>query len=293
MRITNKYNLPSAIVRSLESDYQYKDKRYSVTSLLNPVRETLLKRRYDNEIETDAVDMIWALWGTGIHKMLENQKQDGELSEQQLEYQFSNGYTLSGYADFIDLNNNEILDYKSTSVYQFNNKDSHEKWKKQLQMYMYLYYKMTGVHIQTGKIWLFMRDWSKGKLLQGYDYPKHPVMSLTFDLGHPNNVSVWILEHLQALIDNETVADNDLPLCTLEERWNSGDTFAIMKSTNKRAIKIHGTLQDAEDHLANLNADYWIEERKGIDRKCLDYCSANIFCNYYKKNHLKDGNDGD
>lgn len=285
MKITNHYNLPNAIVRSLESNYEYKDKRYSVTSLLNPVRETLLKRRYHDEIETDAVDMIWALWGTGIHKMLENQNEDGELSEQQLEHQFSNGYTLSGYADFIDLNNNEILDYKSTSVYQFNNQDSHEKWKKQLQMYMYLYYKMSGVHIPTGKIWLFMRDWSKGKLLQGYDYPKHPVMSLTFDLGKPNDIEEWIHENLDLLIKNETVHDDDLPLCSMKERWNNGDQYAVMKQGNKRAVKLHKDLEEAEAHVANLGFDYYVEIRKGVDRKCLDYCSANVFCNYYKTNY--------
>lgn len=293
MKITNKYNLPNAIVRSLESDYEYKEKRYSVTTLLNPVRETLLKRRYHDEIETDAVDMIWALWGTGIHKILENQNDDDEISEVKLEHTFVNDYTISGIADFIDLKNNVIIDYKSTSVYQYNNKDSHKKWKLQLQMYAYLNYKICGLWIDKGQIWLFMRDWSKGKLLQGYDYPSHPVASVEFDLGIPDDIEGWMLEHLDLLIQNETIADNDLPLCTLEERWNSGDTFAIMKLTNKRAIKLHSTMQDAEEHLANLNDDYWIEERKGIDRKCLDYCSANIFCNYYKENYLKDEYNGD
>jgi len=203
MKITNKYNLPQAIVASLQSDYEYTDKRYSVTSLLSPIRETLLKRKYNNEVETDAVDMIWALWGNGIHKILEQETQDGELSEQQLHHTFDNGYTLSGYADFIDLNNQLVIDYKSTSIYQYNNEDSRERWKKQLQMYAYLYYKMTGTWLPKGQIWLFMKDWTKSKAQYQTEYPDHPVANVDFDLGTPQEVEEFVVERLSKLIQSE------------------------------------------------------------------------------------------
>ena len=288
MKITNKYNLPNAMVRSLESNYAYQPKRYSVTSLLSPVRQTLLKRKYHDQIESDAIDMIWMLWGTGIHKVLEQNTQAGELSEQQLQHTFDNGYTLSGYADFIDLNNNTVIDYKSTSVYQYNNGSSRDDWKKQLQMYAYLYYKMTGTWVSNGQIWLFMRDWSKGKLRTSFDYPAQPIMSIDFDLGKPQDIEQWIIENLDKIITNENKPDSALPLCTPEERWNSGNQYAVIKKGAKRATKIHSTFKDAWNHVDTLGDDYTIDERIGEDRKCLDYCSVNKFCDYYKATYEKD-----
>lgn len=289
MKITNYYNLPEAIVKSLESNYKYTDKRYSVTSLLSPVRETLLKRRYHDQTEADAVDMIWALWGTGIHKILEQETGLGQFSEVQLEHKFDNNYTLSGYADFIDLNKRIVIDYKSTSVYQYGNSDSHDKWKKQLQMYAYLYYKMNREWIDKGQIWLFMRDWTKSKAQYQSDYPDHPVASVEFDLGTPDVIEKFILENLEKLIEFEQEPDFVLPLCTKEERWNNGDTWAVIEKGKKRARKVFDSQIDANYMATRLVAegvDVTIEERKGIDKKCIDYCSVNSYCDYFNKTYV-------
>ena len=45
MKITNNLNLPDMLVRAVEKDYEYRDKRYSITSLLDPDRVLMLKRR--------------------------------------------------------------------------------------------------------------------------------------------------------------------------------------------------------------------------------------------------------
>ena len=75
MRITNKYGLPQAFVKMAESDYEYRPKRYSVTSILKGIRETLLERRHHNEIEVDVSDMVWALFGTAVHEILASQQE--------------------------------------------------------------------------------------------------------------------------------------------------------------------------------------------------------------------------
>lgn len=71
MKITNKYGLPQAFVTMAESDYQYRDKRYSVSSLLKGTREIILERRHHDKIEQDVSDMIWLLFGTTVHSILE------------------------------------------------------------------------------------------------------------------------------------------------------------------------------------------------------------------------------
>ena len=83
--------------------------------------------------------------------------------------------------------------------------------------------------------------------------------------------------------------DSELPLCSLEERFNKGNTYAVKKKTNKKALKVHKTLEEAREHLVNLEKKYpgvyEIEERKGEDTKCLNYCSCCRFCNHYLENY--------
>ena len=72
MKITNKLNLPDMLQRAVEKEYTYRDKRYSITSLLDPDRVLMLKRRYNDEIEQDVSECIWMLFGTVTHYALEN-----------------------------------------------------------------------------------------------------------------------------------------------------------------------------------------------------------------------------
>ena len=74
MKITNKLNLPQPFVDAVTREYQYKDKQYSVTAILKDVREILLTRRHNDEIEQDVADMIWLIFGTAVHKVLEDSK---------------------------------------------------------------------------------------------------------------------------------------------------------------------------------------------------------------------------
>lgn len=63
MKLTNELNLPQPFVDAATSDYQYTDKRYSVTSVLKGTREAILQRRHSEEIETDVSEMVWAIFG--------------------------------------------------------------------------------------------------------------------------------------------------------------------------------------------------------------------------------------
>ena len=35
----------------------------------------------------------------------------------------------------------------------------------------------------------------------------------------------------------------------------------------------------------NKPGDYYLEERKSVDRRCVDYCLVNKWCNYYRENY--------
>ena len=73
----------------------------------------------------------------------------------------------------------------------------------------------------------------------------------------------------------------------MEERWNSGDTYAVMKDGRKTALRVLNSREDAETYKESNGGDY-IEERHGEDRKCNDYCPCCKFCEYYK-NKVENG----
>ena len=137
MRITNKLGLPEAFVKMAETDYQYKEKQYSVTSLLRGIRETILLRRYHNNIEQDVSDMIWLLFGTAVHNILEHQEEGKhELKEENLKIKIGD-YTLSGRFDLYNAKTKTVTDYKTCSVWKMIFGDFAD-WRKQLLIYAYM-----------------------------------------------------------------------------------------------------------------------------------------------------------
>lgn len=298
MKITNSLKLPDMLVRATEREYVYRDKRYSITSLLDPERVIILKRRYNDVIEQDISNCLWMLFGSFIHFALENiELKPYEYVEHHCEYTFPNGYTLSGIIDHIY---DYIDDYKVTSVWTVMYESNNDKWKKQLQMGAYLWYKKSGYWFNKGRIITILKDWNKREyedaLRRDGDkckYPSLPCKVIPFDLETPEETEKMILEKFDRIIELEKMSDEELPLCTLEERFNNGDKYAVIKKGSQRATKVHNTEAEAQEHLKNLknkcpDAIYEIEKREGIDTKCVGgYCSCCNYCPYYQEKYMK------
>lgn len=284
MKITNKLNLPDMLQRAVEKDYQYRDKRYSITSLLDPDRVLMLKRRHNDEIEQDVSECIWMLFGTVTHYVLETgiECRENEYVEEHLEYTFPSGYTLSGIIDHVE---DYIDDYKTASIWTVIYGSNNEHWKKQLQMGAYLHYKEHGNWINKGRIIAILKDFNKKDSLLKDNYPKLPVQVINFDLGTPEEVEEWIVKRFKRIEYLEKLSDLDLPLCSMEERFNTGDKYAVKKKVWKKAFRVFDSLDEARELLIELErkypGEYEIEERIGEDKKCKDYCSCCQFCPYY------------
>jgi hypothetical protein len=288
MKITNKLNLPDMLQRAAEKEYTYRDKRYSITSLLDPDRVLMLKRRHNDEIEQDVSECIWMLWGSVVHYALETgiECRENEYVEEHLEYTFPSGYTLSGIIDHVE---DYIDDYKTTSVWTVIYGSNNEHWKKQLQMGAYLHYKKHGNWINKGRIIAILKDFNKKDSLLKDNYPKMPVQVIDFDLGTPEEIETWIINRFKRIEYLEKQSDFNLPMCTLEERFNSGDKYAVKKKNNKTAFRVFDKKDEARELLINLEQKYpgvyEIEERIGEDKKCKEYCSCCKFCTYYLEHY--------
>ena len=288
MIITNKTGLPDMLQRAVSKEYTYRDKRYSITSLLEPSRIIALKRRYNNQIKQDITDCIFMLLGTKTHFELENiELKENEFVEDHLEYTFENGYTLSGIIDHYD---DEYLDdYKTCKAFALIYKSDYEKWKKQLQMGAYLAYKKDGKWRKKGRIIALIKDWNRLESQTKSGYPKFACQVVKFNLGTPEQVEKMILKLFDNVIKLEQMTDDELPLCTADERYNKGTTWAVKKKKNKRASKVHCSEEEAKKHLENLEKDYpgqyEIEKREGENTRCEFYCSVNRFCDFWRKHY--------
>ena len=94
MKITNNFGMPQPFVDFAINDKYSKGKAdISVTSLIDSPKIRLMKDKYDDQIEVDAVDMVWALFGTAVHSVLEKSKQsDDIITEERLTKKWMVGF---------------------------------------------------------------------------------------------------------------------------------------------------------------------------------------------------------
>jgi hypothetical protein len=282
--ITNKKNLPEQLVRAVEREYTYQPKRYSITSLLDTHRILQLKRRHHEALSQDVSDMIWMIFGSGIHKAIEDAGvEPHQHAEKRLEYQFGD-YTLSGIVDFIDEKKGLILDWKTTSIWTFIYKSNDEKWLKQLQLSALLWYKNTGQWIQHGQIGALLKDY-KNKPFPEAGYPDSELQIIDYDLGTPDEIERWVVQVFEDIALYEQFEDDALPMCSAADRWNTGDKWAVMEKGKKRAVRVYDNEEDATSHVSQAFSDglkLEIDFRPGEDKRCKQYCPVKLFCSHGK-----------
>ena len=287
MQITNNYNLPKALIDAIEENHTPIDKHYSVTTLLKPIREILLNRRYYNEIKQDVSDMVWLIFGSAVHKIIEEADKTG-FAEYELEELILDDYYFTGICDLYDKENFCVQDWKTTSVWKIIHQEF-EDWRKQGLMYAWLLRKK-GHYVGKLKFNALLKDWSPTDAKFKSDYPQHPIYIWEHDIteSEMQEIESFILTQFKALRVCEKLPDDMLPICSLEERWNLGDKYAVYKTGRKTAVKICDTEEEAHQAITDLCGGIGeIQVRKGEDKKCENYCLCKEYCSYWRS---KNGN---
>lgn len=278
--ITNKMGLPLPIVDAIGEERGYKEGRYSVTELLLPIREIALCRKYAGGIDKDASDMIPALFGTAVHEFLERHSEDREglLREASFEAPVG-GSVLSGRVDLYDVSAKEIVDYKTCSVSKIVKQDF-EDWRMQGLMYAWLIWKSREEIVSKVRFVAMAKDWSKIKSATSANYPASAVYTYEFAVSDSDIdfVEKWIEERVGSA--NRAIETGVRPECTPEERWYTGDKWAVYKNAgDKRAAIVCDTEQEAHDYITNKCGGCGeIQFRKGESVKCRYYCDCCAFC---------------
>jgi len=273
LKLTNYKGLPEPIVEAILHDsYSAGDADISVTSLINSPRVVALTKRYADEIEQDASDMIWLLLGKSIHEILHQANISG-IVEQRL-YMDVDGWRLSGQFDRLEYIKDQglLLDFKITSTYTVRNHSRIEDYSAQLNVYKRLL-EINGYKIDHLEIVAILRDWRMSERATVENYPEHQVAMIPIEVWPAEKADAYIRERISL----HKAAKVALPFCTDEDRWAQGEKWALMKKGRQRAIKLY-PYRELAMLAAREASDLYVEHRPGRFARCEAYCPVASKC---------------
>ena len=284
MKITNKFNIPQTFLNVLDRPTYSKGKAHlSVTQLLNSPKIVALTKKFEDDIEQDAADMVWSIFGSAVHNILEHGKDENHIVEQRIHMEYE-GWHISGAIDLQVVNPDgiDVKDYKTTTVWAVMNEKI--EWEVQLNIYAGLVEDVKQIPVKNVGIVAIIRDWNRRESTTREGYPEAPIKEIP--------IRLWSKEERDAFISNRIAlhsacefaieTDGELPDCTPEEMWEKPTVWAVRKTGNKRAHSLYETEQLAIEALRDLGDKYEMEIRKGERTRCTNFCPVNTWCQQYK-----------
>lgn len=285
MKLTNKHGLPQTIINVLQRPQYSKGAAHiSATELISSPRIVQLRRAHWDDIEEDAADMVWSLFGSALHNVLQHGKDENHIVEQRL-FQTIDGWTLSGAIDLQEIMPDGIVisDYKCTSTWSVMNDKM--DWQRQLNIYAWLVESVKKVPVTALQIVAVLRDWSGREAETREDYPQAPIVVVPVPLWPMEVREAYIRKRINSHSEALFAADTNgaLPHCTPEDCWEKPTTYAIKKPANKRATLVMKSLEEAEHQVKQLGDAYVIEQRPGERTRCERFCSVAPWCEQYQE----------
>jgi len=284
VRVTNNHNLASPIVAALSRDDYTRGKSHrSVTQLIDSPRIRILREKHWDSLEEDVSEKLWSVLGTAVHKVFEDYSGDDVISEERL-FVDVDGWTISGA---IDLQDDEgPIDYKCTSVWAVIH--SKVEWELQLNAYAWLMRHAKQRHSKRLRIIAVMRDWNRRMADNSSDYPQAPIATIDVPLWSERDQNDYMAERISLHQEAEfaNIVGDRLPDCTDNERWAKDPKFAVKKGTNKRALRVFDSSDEAEAYIKTNNLDnkHHIEHRPGEYTRCAsNWCRVAEFCDQWNE----------
>jgi hypothetical protein len=290
MILTNKFNLPEIIVRSIGESWPPAIGRVAVTALIDSPLIRYLKIKHWDQLTEDASDRLWALLGMAAHTVVQRGRPHDAKAEQYMKMPV-NGMDVTGRSDLII--GNELIDLKVTSVYSFLLGEK-ESWVKQLNVYNYMAY-FYGMKVEHAKIYGILRDWSEMKQYGNDDYPPIPFFEQEIELW----TLEWARQYIEARVLCHQYADTllILPLadesnitktenwnqikCTDADRWLRPTTYAVMKGKNVKATRVLDSFSEANQWMIDngkTDKEFHVVERPGQAVRCERFCICKPVC---------------
>ena len=280
MKLTNKYNIPQTFVNVLQRPTYSKGKaNLSVTQLINSPKIVALTSLFADELEQDVSEMVWSIFGSAVHGVLEHGKDANHKIEERLHTEID-GWNISGAIDLqiVGENGIGIRDYKTTSAWAVMNEKV--EWEQQLNIYAWLVEKVKKTPVTDVGIVAIIRDWNRRDAGTREGYPEAPIKELPVKLWSFEEREQFVSERISKHSECEFAieADQPLPRCTPEEMWEKNTTWAVKKTGGVRAKSVHHTQEEAADALEKAGKGYEIEVRLGERTRCANFCQVSHRC---------------
>lgn len=285
MKLTNKHNLPQTFVNVLKRPTYSKGRaNLSVTQLINSPKIVALTNKFQDELEEDVADMVWSIFGTAVHGVLEHGKDPHHVIEERLHTQVD-GWNISGAID-LQIKNEDgsisIRDYKTTSAWAVMNEKV--EWEYQLNIYAFLVERVKGVPVSDLGIVAIIRDWSRRDAATREGYPEAPIKELPIKLWPMEQREEFVMRRIaqHSACEFAMEAGESLPKCTPDEMWEKPTIWAVRKKGGVRAKSLHGTEAEANAAVEKLGKDYEVELRPGERTRCANFCPVNNYCQQWR-----------
>lgn len=311
-RYANVSDVPLALAVFLASDsYDYNDDPYTIsaTSLLKPVRQTILAGRVPpGEGLVNLADMMSSRMGSAIHDGIErawktNHRQAlkdiglpsrvaekvlvnpdvNEVTEDHipvyLEQRLSRKlgkWTVTGKFDFVG--EGRVQDFKTTGTFTYRNQTNATKYSQQGSIYRWLNPRM--ITQDEMDIHYIFTDWKPGQAKTDPSYPPKRFHTQRYPLMGLQETEQFIQRKLEQLERYQSAQEGDIPECSDEDLWRSDPVFKYYKNgdtTAKRSTKNFSSRQDAVIYMGTNGNVGAIKEVPGLVTAC-KYCPAFAAC---------------
>jgi hypothetical protein len=318
VKITNNtgINLPLA-VWLLHDTYDYVDEEnyISATSLMKPIRQTILGARVPvSERVTDISENIARSYGHAIHDSIESAWKTGHkkamrllgypdtivdrilinptdeelratseaipvyMEQRSFKKVLVNGvtYTIGGKYDMVA--DGELYDHKSTSAFSWLFGTRDDDHRTQGSIYRWLDEKrIYGSQIHINYIFT---DWSRMQAKTNPKYPQKRVEEKHIDLWSVADTDRWVKERLSLIQKHWNSPESQIPFCTDKELWRSEPAYKYYRDPEKisgRSTKNFDNKHEAEQFKADKGGQGVVITVPGEAKAC-NYCNVFDLC---------------
>lgn len=318
-KLTNTSNVHPILAGWLAYDgYDYNPNTISVTTLIKPIKQTILGARVPySATDSDVLDRVASQTGTAIHEHVEgvwvNHKDKileslgypqhvidkirvnpskAELEEDIIPIFFEQrserqvgGSLISGKYDVVF--EGVVCDVKKTSTYTFSKGVKDEDYQLQGSIYKWL---NPGVITEDHMNILFVfTDWMKSKAIISKDgsYPPYPAMGHVIPLLSDYETGVYVSNRVAEISKLWNADEAELPRCTDKDLWRDAPKHKYFaKPENVKATKNFDSLMEANAWCASKGKGI-VKTVHGKVKAC-NYCKAFAACKQ-KEEYIRSG----
>lgn len=311
MKFINDASIPPLLAGWLSiDDYDYNPdaKTISATTLLKPLRQVVLSKRYlaSPEARINLTSLIPSRIGTAIHDAIEKawtnnlsqilanlevpmalrphylinpdpeqltNKSKAIYLEQRLERMIGD-WKVTGKFDAVLYK--QLNDIKYTSVYSYFSESKAEDYAIQGSIYRWLNPEL--ITSNTIKINFVFNNWDK-KSAYKPDYPKSPCAEKEYELYEEEDTGLWIQERIELFEKYFDAPESEIPECSRDDLWVEGSVWKYYKNPESRK-RSTANFDSQDDALARWTADGQIGvvvEIMDEPRACR-YCEGAALC---------------